>query len=255
MERSEEYELDPAGSLGTAVDELPEFPDVDSPEHKHLGEQSIYTDDPVRVYLREMGSVRLLNRQGEVDLALRMERGKFRMRKALSRSPLAWHSALELYEDMLKAVVRLEDFVDLGPPDDGARDQARIEVARSLARLSTLNKSLVELKDRIVSTPDRHVKLRAKLTATLPRLYVKCSQEIRSIPFNATQWKRFRASLEHTVDEINHLNREVNNSRTQPAEIRGLKRRIREHETTAGASATRCGIGLKLHGKVKCKLH
>src|SRR6516164_6053993 len=48
------------------------------------------TDDPVRVYLREMGSVRLLNRQGEIVLAKRMEHGKLRARKSLSRSPLVW---------------------------------------------------------------------------------------------------------------------------------------------------------------------
>ena len=52
----------------------------------HPAEESIYTDDPVRVYLREMGAVPLLTREGEVNLARRMERGKLRMQKAISRS-------------------------------------------------------------------------------------------------------------------------------------------------------------------------
>ena len=52
----------------------------------HAPEESIYTDDPVRVYLREMGAVPLLTREGEVNLARRMERGKLRMQKAISRS-------------------------------------------------------------------------------------------------------------------------------------------------------------------------
>jgi RNA polymerase primary sigma factor len=51
-------------------------------------EESIYTDDPVRVYLHEMGAVPLLTREAEVDLARRMERGKLRMQKAISRSAL-----------------------------------------------------------------------------------------------------------------------------------------------------------------------
>ena len=72
--------------------------------------------------------MRLLNRQGEIDLALRMERGKNRMHKALSRSPLAWRSALGLFEDVRKGAGRLEDFVELGPPDDDAREQARVQV-------------------------------------------------------------------------------------------------------------------------------
>jgi RNA polymerase primary sigma factor len=245
MERTEEYEFDSAGSLGTAVDQSVEFLETDLAEHEHLGAEAVYTDDPVRVYLREMGSVRLLDRQGEIDLARRMERGKLRMKKALSRSPLAWRSALVLHEDIQKAAVRLEDFVDLGTPDDGARERARIEVSRCLARMSALNKSLLELEEKIAATPKRYVKLRAKLIAKIPRLYVKCSQEVRSISFNAAQWKRFRASVEHVVEEINRLNRELNNPRAQPAAIRDLKRRIREHVTTAGASATQMRHWLK----------
>ena len=53
--------------------------------HAHPVEESIYTDDPVRVYLREMGAVPLLTREGEVNLARRMERGKLRMQKAIDR--------------------------------------------------------------------------------------------------------------------------------------------------------------------------
>ena len=87
--KPEEYELGiPPRSLGTAVDEAHEFIDADAQEPTHPAAESVYTDDPVRVYLREMGSVRLLNRQDEVDLARQMERGKLRMHKALSRSPL-----------------------------------------------------------------------------------------------------------------------------------------------------------------------
>src|SRR5579864_1799604 len=62
-------------------------------------EESSSTDDPVRVYLREMGSVRLLNRQGEIVLARRMERGTLRRRKALSRCSLIWEGVLAVYED------------------------------------------------------------------------------------------------------------------------------------------------------------
>jgi RNA polymerase primary sigma factor len=62
-------------------------------------EESIYTDDPVRVYLREMGAVPLLTRQGEVGLARRMERGKLRMQRAISRCSLVqrlWFERAEL---------------------------------------------------------------------------------------------------------------------------------------------------------------
>ena len=64
----------------------------------HPAEESIYTDDPVRVYLREMGAVPLLTREGEVNLARRMERGKLRMQKAISRSALVQLRAVEICE-------------------------------------------------------------------------------------------------------------------------------------------------------------
>src|SRR5215469_9373802 len=100
MEQFEEYTIDPVTSLA-GVDE-PEFPEHEEHEghvEEHT-EPSAYTDDPVRVYLREMGSVRLLTRQGEIDLARRIERGRFRQHKALSRSPLVWQRVLTLYDEV-----------------------------------------------------------------------------------------------------------------------------------------------------------
>src|SRR6202049_3064112 len=74
-------------------------------------EESIYTDDPVRVYLREMGAVPLLTREGEVDLARRMERGKLRMQKAISRSALVQRVVVDVAEQIRKEVEDLDAFV------------------------------------------------------------------------------------------------------------------------------------------------
>src|SRR6202163_1911238 len=82
--------------------------------HQQPVEESIYTDDPVRVYLREMGAVPLLTREGEVNLARRMERGKLRMQKAISRSALVQLHAVEICEQIRKEVEDLDAFVDLG---------------------------------------------------------------------------------------------------------------------------------------------
>src|ERR1700747_888399 len=98
MVRFEEHIPDSASSLAVADEHLDFEPDFHEGEQEPHAEEHldgpIPTDDPVRVYLREMGSVRLLNRQGEIDLARRMERGKFQVEKALSRLPLVWRSAL-----------------------------------------------------------------------------------------------------------------------------------------------------------------
>src|SRR5271167_2128375 len=93
----------------------------DSAHAESAEEPAVYTDDPVRVYLREMGSVSLLNRQAEVMLARRMERGSLRMQKALSRSPLVRKMALALYDDIRTSKADPEDVLNLSSPDDAAK--------------------------------------------------------------------------------------------------------------------------------------
>src|SRR5437016_12321880 len=70
-------------------------------------EESIYTDDPVRVYLYEIGAVPLLTREGEENLARRMERGKLRIRKAISRSALVQLAVLDLADQLRRGVEEL----------------------------------------------------------------------------------------------------------------------------------------------------
>src|SRR5947208_5687830 len=88
--------------------------DADFLQPQQPVEESIYTDDPVRVYLREMGAVPLLTREGEVNLARRMERGKLRMHKAISRSPLVQQRAAEISDIVKKDIEQLDSYADLG---------------------------------------------------------------------------------------------------------------------------------------------
>jgi len=110
--------------------------------HPHPVEESIYTDDPVRVYLREMGAVPLLTREGEVDLARRMERGKLRMQKAISRSALVQRVAVELADNVRKGLVELEVVVDLGDVEEGspADLKVRADAQKQFAEVVTLYK-------------------------------------------------------------------------------------------------------------------
>jgi len=69
------------------------------------------TNDPVRMYLREMGTVPLLTREGEVEIAKRIERGQLRVLKALSRSPIVINELLALGEDLKKSVRSIKEVV------------------------------------------------------------------------------------------------------------------------------------------------
>jgi len=82
------------------------------------------TDDPVRMYLREMGSVELLSREGEIAIAKRIEAGREKMIGALCESPLTmraitvWHDALMEGRILLRDVIDLEATMNIGPEDE-----------------------------------------------------------------------------------------------------------------------------------------
>ncbi len=244
MEPFEDYIADGAAGFGIAVESSPEI-DTDYKDHEEHTDGSVSTDDPVRVYLREMGSVRLLKKHQEVELAQRMERGKLRLRKALSRSPLVWSRALALYEGIHNETVRMEEFAELGGADGDARDEARQHAARRLSQFALAHHRLLELERKLAATPERHVRLRGRLKAKARRLHVLCSREIRAFPFQALQWRQFRAALERAVEEINGLERELRRAQNKPAAVREIRRKIRDWETNVGANACQMRSWLK----------
>ena len=69
------------------------------------------TNDPARIYLREMGVVPLLTREGEVDIAKRIERGQLRVLKALSRSPIVIRQILAIGEDLKRGIRSIKEIV------------------------------------------------------------------------------------------------------------------------------------------------
>src|SRR6266571_2461562 len=150
----------------------------------HPVEESIYTDDPVRVYLREMGAVPLLTREGEVDLARRMERGKLRIRKALSRSALVQLVVLDLADQLRRGVEELDRIVDLGDVEEGtvADTKRRRELRQYFADFVNLHKKQWKLTEKLEAMPRSNKRPRKRLTAKLGRSQVETSQSIRRIP-------------------------------------------------------------------------
>src|SRR3989454_8731935 len=82
------------------------------------------TNDPVRMYLREMGTVPLLTREGEVEIAKRIERGQLKVLKALSCSPSIIQEMFGLREDLTKARRSIKEVVVF---DDDELTEDKIE--------------------------------------------------------------------------------------------------------------------------------
>ena len=243
----DQYLSDNPESLGLNFEEEAKFFDAEAVHEDFLHpapvEESIYTDDPVRVYLREMGAVPLLTREGEVDLARRMERGKLRMQKAISRSPLVQHAVVELSEQLRKAALELDSLVDIGDVEEGspADLKKRSELHKLFADVVVAHKKMQQFLEKVEIAPLANKKPRRRLCAKLNRARVETSLAIRHIPFKPNKWKEFSKEIERAVEELSHLDNETRriDSRSGPvqqARLRELKREIRKRETAAAAS-------------------
>jgi RNA polymerase primary sigma factor len=227
-------------------------------------EESIYTDDPVRVYLREMGSVPLLTREGEVNLARKMERGKLRMQKAISRSPIIQTAVYEFAEQIRKELEDLDAFVDLGQADTedgGAADlKRRAEVKEIFIAYLAAHKKLEQTIDKYNAVPASNRKLRKKWMGKVVRAKVELSLALRAIPFLLVRWKEFVRAIENTAEEMVALESEIKklegrNSQSAQTRVKELKRELKKKEQDAGAPLPelRHSLAVIRHGEVEAE--
>ena len=97
------------------------------------------TNDPVRMYLREMGTVPLLTREGEVEIAKRIERGQMRVMKAISRSPIVIREIIALGEDLKRGVRNIKEVVTFDE-EELTEEILQARVKSTVARIDNLLK-------------------------------------------------------------------------------------------------------------------
>src|SRR5512139_2546097 len=90
------------------------------------------TNDPVRMYLREMGTVPLLTREGEVEIAKRIERGKKAVMRVISRTPMAVQEVLALADEVSRDGMSARDIIQIADPmlSDEIVEEKRVEFLR-----------------------------------------------------------------------------------------------------------------------------
>ena len=119
-EQEEEQREEPDEEPESAGGELVEVQQK-VPAKAETKEPTEHTDDPVRVYLREMGSVELLSREGEIAIAKRIEAGREAMIAGLCESPLTFQAIIIWRDELNGGKVFLRDIIDLeatyGGPD------------------------------------------------------------------------------------------------------------------------------------------
>ena len=145
--------------------------------------------DPVRVYLREMGASSLLTREGEVEIAKRIERGQLSVLKALSRSPLVIQQVLRLGDELKSGVRSIKEIVVFDEEEITEEIlQSRVkDITRRIDQLAKHYKKVKQLQARLGEIPVKKAREQRRCRYQLSREVVEVSLIIRNIGFTTAE--------------------------------------------------------------------
>jgi RNA polymerase primary sigma factor len=220
------------------------------------GDASEKTNDPVRMYLREMGTVPLLTREGEIELAKRIERGQSSLKKSLSRAPLAIQETLKLEELVKRDPASLRDVLALADSigsEDSLADQCAPLLA-SIAEIAKHSRKAQQARQKLQAVsrgmkPKQHRSLRYSLARSL----VMVSRDFRQIQFSHQFQCRVEDLIAQAVERYGPAEREIARIQRKleecahagPAVLREIRKslrqatqRLQQMEEEAGSTAS-----------------
>ena len=205
------------------------------------------TNDPVRMYLREMGTVPLLTREGEVEIARRIERGKLSVIKSISRTPLVANKVI-LLGDQLKSgdrtIRELVIFNDEEITDERIADRSR-QVQRQIDAVRKAREASEKLEQKLAGTAKgtttRDKRKYRRVRSAAMRARVHLSQRIRDIEFTEIVKRRLIDEMKHAVEGVKAVQREIETldrlvhpknkkQRLREEDRKGLLRQTKEHK-------------------------
>ncbi|HEY9126222.1 MAG TPA: RNA polymerase sigma factor RpoD [Acidobacteriaceae bacterium] len=170
------------------------------------------TNDPVRMYLREMGTVPLLTREGEVEIAKRIERGQMRVLKAISRSPIVIREIVALGEDLKRGVRNVKEVV-VFDEEELTEEVVQTRVRATVTRIEALIKhqKKIALLDEKLATPAVKAKVKEarRLRWAIAREKVYISRIVRELKYTPIERKRLLDKVNKTVDTMRTLERQI----------------------------------------------
>ncbi len=173
------------------------------------------TNDPVRMYLREMGTVPLLTREGEVEIAKRIERGQMRVLKAISRSPIVIREVIALSDDLKRGVRNVKEVV-IFDEEEITEEILQARVRQTVGRIDTMvkhQKKTAVLTEKLDNPTGRDVKAKArdqrKTRWAIAREKVYVSRIVRELKYTNAERKRLLDKVNKTVDSMRTLERQV----------------------------------------------
>ena len=211
-----------------------ESEDLIEPDYSDISDK---TNDPVRMYLREMGSVSLLTREGEIELARRIEHGQKMSARALSRSPFIMREVLEIAREVREGKRHLRDVLAMPElmtaDEDLGTFQASFE--EQIETLARELKKVHQLRNKLTAMPRTKLKQFRATRWELGRLIVRLSRHIRDMQLSSAVYRHLTTRLRNAVDEIAPLEKDIARlqraieeaSAQGAASVRDLKRELR----------------------------
>ena len=174
------------------------------------------TNDPVRMYLREMGTVPLLTREGEVEIAKRIENAdSCAFMKAISRSPIVIREIVALGEDLRRGVRNIKEVVTFDE-EELTEEILQARVRQTVGRIEVILKHQkkitgLEEKYETVASKDAKTKLKEqrKLRWLIGREHVFVNRVIRELKYTNGEKKRLLDKVNKTVDAMRTLERQI----------------------------------------------
>ena len=176
------------------------------------------SNDPVRLYLREMGVVPLLNREGEVVIAKRIERGQLKTHKAISRSPIAVERLLKIGDDLgvgkasIRETVVFSEQADISVEEDKAEEYMRwtLEgIGNIRQNFAVALKTWINLINEQKKVGDKKTKKLLNLRRQTARLRLDIALEIKHLNLTERAMQVLIASIRKVVEDIRKAERSV----------------------------------------------
>jgi RNA polymerase primary sigma factor len=186
------------------------------------------TNDPVRMYLREMGTVPLLTREGEVEIAKRIERGKLSIIKSISRMPTITLRVIGMGEHLKageRTVRELVIFTDEELTEERL-DERTAEVLKQIDAVKRANSAYQKTLTKLEGIPKKDKKKYRKARRKALRARVRLSQLIRAIEFTEQVKRRMIDEIKDAVERVQALQREMEhierllNAKTKKARLK-----------------------------------
>ncbi|HEU4981443.1 MAG TPA: sigma-70 family RNA polymerase sigma factor, partial [Acidobacteriaceae bacterium] len=170
------------------------------------------TNDPVRMYLREMGTVPLLTREGEVEIAKRIERGQLRVMKAISRSPIVIREIIALGEDLKRGVRNIKEIVTFDEEEITEEVlQGRVRaLVNKIDAMVKHQKKAAALEEKLATiNPKTKAKEHRRTRWALAREKVLVTRVVRELKYTNLERKRLLDKVNKTVDVMRTLERQI----------------------------------------------